>query len=178
MMKVIKNYPMGVKLLDGKKFQDERGWFRPCLNQDDISQGAQWQINVSMSEFGVIRGLHGQKRPWQQGKLVLVIQGAIQDVVAAVEGPLAGEHVSIRLDSGECRALWVPSGLVHGFQALTQDAMVMYATTGNPYMPSAEFSVRYDDPELGIAWALPPGKVSEKDLSALSLSEAQEILTK
>lgn len=132
------------------------------------------QDNESMSTRGVLRGLHFQKGEWSQAKLVRVSQGMVLDVVVDLRGdsPTYGQHVAVELSQENCRQLYMPRGMAHGFVVLSETAQFQYKVD-NVYAPQAEATLRFDDPALAIDWRLPKDELllSEKDLKGLSLSE-------
>lgn len=132
------------------------------------------QDNESMSTRGVLRGLHFQKGEWSQAKLVRVSQGMVLDVVVDLRGdsPTYGQHVAVELSQENCRQLYMPRGMAHGFVVLSETAQFQYKVD-NVYAPQAEATLRFDDPTLAIDWRLPKDELllSEKDLKGLSLSE-------
>ena len=131
------------------------------------------QDNLSTSVRGTLRGLHFQAAPHAQGKLVWVTRGAIFDVVADVqrESSTFGKWAGTMLSAENRRQLWIPPGYAHGFYALSEHADVAYKTTAE-YAKDAERSVRWDDPDLAIAWPLDGAPlISPKDERAPSLRE-------
>lgn len=132
------------------------------------------QDNESMSTRGVLRGLHFQKGEWSQAKLVRVSQGMVLDVVVDLRGdsPTYGQHVAVELSQENCRQLYMPRGMAHGFVVLSETAQFQYKVD-NVYAPQTEATLRFDDPALAIDWRLPKDELllSEKDLKGLSLSE-------
>ena len=132
------------------------------------------QDNESMSTRGVLRGLHFQKGEWSQAKLVRVSQGMVLDVVVDLRGdsPTYGQHVAVELSQENCRQLYMPRGMAHGFVVLSETAQFQYKVD-NVYAPHTEATLRFDDPALAIDWRLPKDELllSEKDLKGLSLSE-------
>jgi dTDP-4-dehydrorhamnose 3,5-epimerase len=161
-----------VKLLQARYFEDSRGAFCQIFSQ------AQWseaggnadfvQDNWSLSRLpGTLRGLHFQNPPVAQAKLIQVVHGAIFDVIVDVRrpSPTYGRHMIVRLDAGP-RQLFVPIGFAHGFMSLAPDTIVYYKVSA-PYVPQSERGVRWDDPELAIAWPMPPerDRISDRDLA-------------
>jgi dTDP-4-dehydrorhamnose 3,5-epimerase len=170
-----------VVLIEPTVFKDERGWFMESFNEKRFQTEMQRlglpapppfvQDNHSCSHQGVLRGLHYQRAPHAQGKLVRVVQGAAFDVAADIrEGsPTFGQWVAAHLSAANRKMLWIPEGFAHGFVALEPDTHFLYKTTGY-YAKEAEAAIRWDDPTLAIAW--PTEKnfvVGEKDREADSL---------
>ena len=147
-------------ILEPKVFGDARGFFLESFNQKafDAAVGSQLsfvQDNHSRSSKGVLRGLHYQLPPHAQGKLVRVTQGAVYDVAVDLRrgSPSFGRWVGVELSGDNHKQLWLPPGLAHGFLVTSDSADFLYKTT-NYYCPAAEFSIRWDDPTLAIAWPL------------------------
>jgi len=142
---------------------------------DFLSEGIPYdfvQVNLSYSRRGVVRGLHYQLRPAEQGKLVYVISGRVFDVAVDIRkgSPWFGRYVAATLEPGY--ALWIPPGFAHGFQAL-EDAYFLYLAT-KEYNPQCERCIRWDDPEIGIPWPIRDNVIlSEKDKKCPPLREAE-----
>ncbi len=164
-----------VKLLRPRVFADARGRFVEnwhALRYAEVGLPWQWvQDNVSFSRAGVLRGLHCQQ-PFAQGKLVTVLQGRAFDAVvdARVGSPDFGKWVGVELDGASLAQLYIPPGFLHGFVALEDDTVFSYKCTER-YEPSAEFSVRWDDPAIGIDWPVAEPVLAPKDAAAPLLSE-------
>lgn len=168
-----------VLLLEPRVFSDERGFFFESFNERafEAATGLQRhfvQDNHSRSIRGVLRGLHYQlEQP--QGKLVRVCVGEIFDVAVDVRrgSPTFGQWVGAYLSAENKRQLWIPEGYAHGFLTLSESAEVLYRAT-NYYAPEFERCIRWDDPDLAIAW---PGSetplLSQKDRHGVSLKNAQ-----
>ncbi|MFN3659748.1 MAG: dTDP-4-dehydrorhamnose 3,5-epimerase [Brevinematales bacterium] len=148
-------------------FQDERGYFFESYNEDVFyERGIRAhfvQDNQSFSKKGVLRGLHFQKPPHAQAKLVRVIRGTIWDVVVDLRSfsPTYGKWFGIELSDTNFRQIYIPRGFAHGFVVLSQEAIVVYKTD-NFYHPESDGGIRYNDPEVGIDW---PVKIDENLLS-------------
>lgn len=147
-------------------FYDSRGFFTELYKRNEfLANGISYdftQVNVSYSKKGVIRGLHYQLKPMEQGKLVYVISGRVFDVAVDIRrgSPWYGKHIGIILEPGY--GLWIPPGFAHGFQAL-EDTYFLYLVT-KEYSPQHERCVYWSDPELGIDWPLRENIIiSEKD---------------
>lgn len=157
----------GVAVLERAVHADARGWVSELYRVEALAaRGVPpfVQSNLSRSTRGVVRGLHHQRG---QGKLVTAVVGAIFDVVVDVrEGSATrGRWAAVELDAAAARALWIPPGFAHGFQALTDDALVLYQLTAT-YAPEDEAAIRWDDPTLAIAWPLAEAVVSPRDAAA------------
>ena len=169
-MQIIKTSLPEVLLFEPKVFGDERGWFFESFRQDIFEQHAGShrfvQDNESFSRHGVLRGLHYQKPPHMQGKLVRVIQGEVLDVAVDIrKGSLNfGRHTAQRLSESNRRMMWIPPGFAHGFAVLSETAVFSYKCT-DYYTPSHDAGVRWNDSSIGIDWRLPESDISlsEKD---------------
>jgi dTDP-4-dehydrorhamnose 3,5-epimerase len=164
----------GVFVIEPRVFGDARGFFMESFNQRQFNDAvgadvAFVQDNHSRSAKGVLRGLHFQKAPHAQGKLVRVAAGAVFDVAVDIrrDSPTFGRWVGVELSADNHRQLWIPAGLAHGFLVLSDAADFLYKTT-DYYAPQAEGAVRWDDPDLAIAWpdvGMAP-QLSTKDAAA------------
>lgn len=169
-MQVIITAIPDVLIFEPKVFGDDRGYFFESFRQDLFEQHvghvAFVQDNESKSGYGVLRGLHFQKPPYTQSKLVRALYGSVLDVAVDLRlgSPWYGRHVSCLLDTERKRMLWVPKGFAHGFLVLSQEAVFAYKCD-NYYTPSHDAGIRWNDPSLGIDWQLPPEviRVSGKD---------------
>lgn len=134
------------------------------------------QDNESKSTFGVLRGLHYQRGELSQAKLVRVIKGRVVDVAVDLRKSSAtfGKHVMVELSEDNKRQFFIPRGFAHGFLVLSDEAIFTYKVD-NPYAPQAEAGIRWDDPDLGIAWPIDARQVvtSEKDLRQALLKDAE-----
>lgn len=159
-----------VRLISPRVFEDERGRFLETWSDQryrDVGVPAAFrQDNVSVSKYGVLRGLHCQ-HPQGQGKLVTVLRGSVYDVVVDVRvgSPRFTHWVGVTLDDSALKQLYVPPGFLHGFVALTEDAVFSYKCT-DWYDPASQFSVRWDDPSIGINWPVAVPTLSGKDAAA------------
>ncbi len=159
----------GPKIIEPKVFGDQRGYFFESYNQSDFkSAGLDLkfvQDNQSMSHRGVLRGLHFQKPPFAQGKLVRVIAGAVQDVIVDIRknSPTYGHSFGIELNEENNLMLWVPPGFAHGFCTLQDNTIFAYKCT-KLYHPESEQGLMYNDPSLDINWQLDDVQLSGKDL--------------
>ncbi|RLD87755.1 MAG: dTDP-4-dehydrorhamnose 3,5-epimerase [Bacteroidetes bacterium] len=149
-------------------FKDNRGYFFESYNKEvflrsGIDQNFV-QDNESKSAKGVLRGLHFQKPPFAQGKLVRVIKGAVRDVAVDLRksSPTYGQWASIDLTEDNKWMYWVPPGFAHGFITLEDDTVFFYKCT-NVYNKSSEGAIRWDDPDLNIDWGVENPLLSDKD---------------
>ncbi|NTU58132.1 MAG: dTDP-4-dehydrorhamnose 3,5-epimerase [Chlorobiaceae bacterium] len=181
-MHVIKTALPEVLLFEPDLFGDERGYFFESFRKDIFERhaGAREfvQDNESFSRYGVLRGLHYQKPPHAQGKLVRVIQGIVLDVAVDIRkgSPTFGRHVAELLSDQNHRMLWIPPGFAHGFAVLSSKAVFNYKCDAY-YAPSSDAGVRWNDPAIGIDWQLPLADVSlsEKDERQPMLHEIEGV---
>ena len=160
----------GVIVFEPKVFPDERGFFFESYNQrlfnDNNILNEFLQDNQSFSSYGVIRGLHYQREPHAQSKLVRVIIGKILDVVVDMRAgsPTFGKSFSIELSAENKKQLFIPRGFAHGFSVLSETAELAYKCD-QFYNKQSESGIRYNDPLLNIDWKIPPEKalISTKD---------------
>lgn len=156
---------------------DERGWFRETYKQSEFAAHgigeAFVQDNYSFSKQGVVRGLHYQKPPSAQGKLVTVAQGEIQDVAVDIRqgSPTYGKWVDCILSAESGRMLYVPPGFAHGFCVRSPQAAVIYKVT-REYRPELDRGILWNDPEIGVAWQTTAALVSPKDGGLPRLKDA------
>lgn len=169
-----------VLLLRPKVFTDDRGSFFESFSHRDFVEAAGLEVsfvqdNQSSSIDNVLRGLHYQVRPAVQGKLVRVLSGEIYDVAVDLRrhSPTFGHWTGQRLSAENRLQLWIPEGFAHGFLTIGGGADVLYKTTAY-YRPSCERTIRWDDPDLKIAWPL-TGKplLSAKDEQGVKFTDAE-----
>ncbi|MEJ5363298.1 MAG: dTDP-4-dehydrorhamnose 3,5-epimerase [Spirochaetota bacterium] len=147
-----------VLLVQLKKFSDERGFFTETYKKSDFESVGINEVfvqdNHSHSVKGVLRGLHFQRKPFEQGKLVRCVKGAIFDVAVDIrKGSITfGKWVGYELTEENGLMLWIPRGFAHAFLTLTDRADVMYKVSGGEYAPDYDAGIRWDDPEIGIKW--------------------------
>lgn len=169
-MKIIKTTIEEVVILEPQLFGDDRGYFFESYNQSEFNQKVCpirfVQDNESHSGYGVLRGLHFQRPPFAQSKLVRVTKGAVLDVAVDIRAgsPTFGQHVAVELTANNHRQLFIPRGFAHGFSVLTEEATFHYKCD-NLYAPQSEGALLWNDPDLGIDWRIPADKIllSEKD---------------
>ena len=159
----------GVLVVEGEPHADERGAFvRTYCRREFAQRGIAFEVvqsNLSANHRrGTLRGLHYQRAPHAEAKLVSCVAGAIYDVCVDLRAgsPTRGRWLATTLRAGEARALFVPEGFAHGFQTLTDDTVVAYQM-GDYHAPAAAGGVRYDDPELAIDWPIADAIVSDRD---------------
>ena len=179
-MEVIKTDIEGVVIIEPRLFRDGRGYFFESYSEKDFNAQVREvrfvQDNESKSSYGVLRGLHFQKPPYAQSKLVRVIKGAVLDVAVDIRkgSPTFGKHVAVELTEDNHRQLFIPRGFAHGFSVLTPEVIFQYKCD-NFYAPQSEGALAWDDPDLGIDWRIPADRVilSEKDWHHPRLKDAE-----
>jgi len=179
-MKVTDTRIAGVKIIEPRVFEDERGFFFESFNQERFNQAVGRHVdfvqdNHSKSTKGVLRGLHYQLAPKAQGKLVRVVQGEVFDVAVDIRksSPSFGQWVGVILSADNKKQLWIPEGFAHGFITLSETAEFLYKTT-DYYSKDHERAIRWNDPTLAIDWQtdLTP-LISEKDGQASAFGDAE-----
>jgi len=179
-MRVVTTELDGVLLFEPTPHRDARGFFsRTSDNAVLAAAGIDPtfpQDSQSRSVRGVVRGMHGRLGRGE-AKLVRCAHGAVHDVVvdARPGSPTFGRWASFTLDDESMRSVYIPRGFLHGFQALTDTADTCYRIDA-PHDPTEDVSVAFDDPELAIAWPLPPSMVSDRDRAAGSWADARKLL--
>lgn len=183
-LKVIPTDIAGVLILEPQVFGDARGFFFESFNQRAFNDATGLDVrfvqdNHSRSAKGVLRGLHYQEAPHEQGKLVRVVRGSVFDVAVDIrrESPTFGQWIGLELSEDNHRQLWIPPGLAHGFLVTSDSADFLYKATAY-YAPEAERGLAWNDPTLGIHW--PEGIVpslSPKDQRAQPLEAIMRNVT-
>ena len=156
-----------VRLFTPRRFGDDRGWFTETWSRRTLDIGF-CQDNMSLSaEVGTIRGLHFQKPPHAQAKLVMVLQGRILDVAVDIRraSPTFGQHVAVELSAAAGNQLLIPRGFAHGFSTLEPGTQVMYKVD-DFYAPETDAGIFWADPDLAINW---PVRVDQAHLSPKDL---------
>ncbi len=167
-MEITKCHIQGLLTIEPTVFGDNRGYFFESFNKDkfdaEVPNISFVQDNQSMSHKGVLRGLHFQIPPFEQGKLVRVIQGSVLDVAVDIRkgSPTYGQHKSILLSGENNLQFWIPPGFAHGFLTLEDNTIFSYKCTG-PYSKESERSILWNDKDLNIDWNISSPIVSEKD---------------
>lgn len=166
-----------VVLVEPRRFGDERGWFMETYKETPFREAGIdhdfVQDNHSLSrQEGVVRGLHYQCQPTEQGKLLRCTRGRIYDVAVDIRqgSPTYKEWFSVELAGDEPRQIWLPPGFAHGFCTLTGDVEVQYKVT-KEYDPDLDSGFAWDDPEIGVDWPVDDPILSEKDQEAPPFSE-------
>lgn len=182
-MEVLKTAIDGVLILEPRVFNDPRGYFFESFSQREFDEKLApilghsihfVQDNESMSSYGVMRGLHFQRPPFTQSKLVRCVRGAVLDVAVDIRrgSPTYGQHVAVELTEENHRQFFIPKGFAHGFAVLSETAVFQYKCD-EFYHPEADGGISILDESLGIDWRIPAEKaiLSEKDLKHPRLSE-------
>lgn len=177
-MEVIKTDIEGVVIIEPRVFKDARGYFFESFSQREFEEKVRKinfvQDNESMSSYGVMRGLHFQRPPFAQSKLVRCVKGAVLDVAVDIRkgSPTYGQHVAVKLTEDNHRQFFIPRGFAHGFAVLSDVAVFQYKCD-NYYAPQADGGISILDSELGIDWHIPLDNaiLSEKDTLHPCLSD-------
>lgn len=181
-MTVIPTEISGLVIIEPKVFGDHRGYFFESFSQRDFDASVREvrfvQDNESKSSYGVLRGLHFQKPPHAQSKLVRVVKGRVLDVAVDIRrgSPTFGKHVAVELSDENHRQFFIPRGFAHGFVVLSEEVIFQYKCD-DFYAPECEGAIAWDDPDLGIDWGIPAEDVilSEKDRNHPRLKDAGEL---
>ncbi len=166
-----------VILIETDRHEDGRGFFKELYKQSVFvtreSLGGFVQVNYSYSKKGVLRGLHYQKKPEDQRKLVMVNRGKIFDVAVDIRKGSAsfGKWIGVEMAADDDRMIYIPSGFAHGFCVLSEEASIQYFCT-KEYSPDHERGIIWDDPDIGIDWPIRDPELSEKDSGFPGLSGA------
>ena len=169
-MKIIPTKIEGVFIIEPRLFQDDRGYFFESYSEKDFNREVKEihfvQDNESKSSYGVMRGLHFQRPPFTQSKLVRCVKGAVLDVAVDIRkgSPTYGQHVAVELTEDNHRQFFIPRGFAHGFAVLSPEAVFQYKCD-NFYHPEADGGISILDSSLGIDWRIPTDHaiLSEKD---------------
>lgn len=167
----------GVLIIEPKVFGDNRGWFMETYSRRDFENAgitAEFvQDNRSFSsKKGIIRGLHFQRNPMCQAKLLTCLKGEILDVAVDLrkDSPTYKKWISVKLTAENKKQIFIPKGFAHGFLTLTDDVEIMYKCD-ELYSPECDGGIRFDDPEIGVEWGVENPILSEKDKNAPYLKD-------
>ncbi len=167
----------GVLIVEPKVFGDNRGWFMETYSRRDFEDAgitAEFvQDNRSFSsKKGIIRGLHFQRNPMCQAKLLTCLKGEILDVAVDLrkDSPTYKKWISVKLTAENKKQIFIPKGFAHGFLTLTDDVEIMYKCD-ELYSPECDGGIRFDDPEIGVEWGVENPILSEKDKNAPYLKD-------
>ncbi len=180
LMNFIKTEIEGLTIIEPRVFGDSRGYFFESFNQKQFEENIGpinfVQDNESRSSYGVLRGLHFQKPPFNQAKLVRCIEGEVLDVAVDLrkDSPTYGKHVSVVLSDENKRQFFVPRGFAHGFVVLSKSAIFSYKVD-NWYAPEHDSGIAWNDPELNIDWKIPLESIllSAKDKELKPMKETE-----
>lgn len=183
-MEIIKTGIEGLLILEPRIFQDARGYFFESFSQREFEEKVGpvhfVQDNESMSTYGVMRGLHFQRPPYTQTKLVRCVSGAVLDVAVDIRqgSPTYGQHVAVELTAENHRQFFIPKGFAHGFAVLSETAVFQYKCD-EFYHPEADAGISILDESLGIDWRIPMDKaiLSDKDTRHGMLADFQSPFT-
>ncbi|MEE0869903.1 MAG: dTDP-4-dehydrorhamnose 3,5-epimerase [Bacteroidaceae bacterium] len=183
-MEIIKTGIEGLLILEPRIFQDARGYFFESFSQREFEEKVGpvhfVQDNESMSSYGVMRGLHFQRPPYTQSKLVRCVKGAVLDVAVDIRqgSPTYGQHVAVELTAENHRQFFIPKGFAHGFAVLSETAVFQYKCD-EFYHPEADAGISILDESLGIDWRIPMDKaiLSDKDTRHGMLADFQSPFT-
>ena len=181
-MEVKKTDIEGVVILEPRLFEDERGYFFEAFSEREFAEKVREchfvQENEAYSTYGVVRGLHFQRPPHAQSKLVRVVKGRVLDVVVDIRkgSPTFGKHIAVELSAENHRQFFIPRGFAHGYSVLSDEALLEYKCD-NYYAPASEGAILWNDPALGIDWQIPSESVilSDKDLKNPALAECEAL---
>ena len=181
-MEIVKTSIDGLVVIEPRFFEDERGYFMESYKESFIKKNFPninfIQDNESKSNYGVLRGLHFQKAPFEQTKLVRVVDGEVLDVAVDLRknSPTYGKWESILLSGENKKQFFIPKGFAHGFVVLSEKAIFSYKVD-NVYNKDSDSGIKYDDKDLNINWQIDPKniKISEKDKKLQTLSMLAEI---
>ena len=168
-------------IIQPKVFEDERGYFYESYNKEVFEKNGIHadfvQDNQSLSQKGVLRGLHFQRDPFAQGKLVRAIKGAIFDVAVDIRknSPTYGRHFDIELNETNKTMLWIPPGFAHGFLTLENETIFSYKCS-NVYNKASEGCILWNDPTLAINWNISEPTLSEKDKLGMPFNEFSKLI--
>jgi dTDP-4-dehydrorhamnose 3,5-epimerase len=183
-MKFVNTPIEGLVIIEPTVFEDDRGYFSESYNKKKFEKAigkiSFVQDNESKSSRGVLRGLHFQKPPYAQAKLVRCIEGKVLDVVVDIRdgSETYGKHVSVELSGENKKQVFIPRGFAHGFLVLSNTAIVSYKVDNN-YAPAYDAGIRWNDPTLNIQWGVNEREVlvSEKDVKLSFFSEFETPFT-
>ena len=182
-MNIIETDIPGLVMIEPRVFGDSRGYFFESFSEREFTEKVgpvQFvQDNESRSRYGVVRGLHFQKEPYAQAKLVRVVSGSVLDVAVDLrkDSPTFGQHFSVELSGENHLQLYIPKGFAHGFSVLSEEVVFQYKCDAY-YHPEAEGAIAWNDPDLAIDWRIPPSEVilSEKDKHHPSFKEYTKLV--
>ena len=168
-MKIIETGIQGLLVLEPEIFGDDRGYFFESFSRKKFEEVTGIHVdfvqdNESRSSYGVVRGLHFQKAPYAQAKLVRVVRGRVLDVAVDLrpDSPTYGRHHAVELSEENHLQMFIPKGFAHGFSVLSEDAVLQYKCD-EYYTPESEWGIAWNDPDLNIDWGIPSDKVTQAE---------------
>lgn len=181
-MDFIKTDIDGVYIIKPRVIEDSRGYFFEAFSEREFRENVHdikfVQENESLSKRNVVRGLHFQRAPYSQGKLIRVVKGRVLDVAVDIRkgSPTFGKHIAVELSEDNHLQFFIPRGFAHGFAVLSDEAILQYKCD-NYYAPGHEGAIAWDDPQLNIDWRIPAQDIilSEKDKSSQQLKDAENL---
>lgn len=180
-MELVRTLIDGVLVVKPQVFGDNRGFFFECYNERRFEELTGMTVNFvqdneSKSKYGVLRGLHFQKPPFSQSKLVRVVSGKVLDVAVDIRhgSPTFGKYVAVELSGDNHYQLFLPKGIAHGFVVLSDEAVFAYKCDSY-YEPSSECAIAWNDPDINVNWPVPAEHIilSEKDKHNKNLKEIE-----
>lgn len=179
-MNIIKTGIEGVVIIEPRIYKDDRGYFFESFSEREFNEKVRnvrfVQDNESKSSYGVMRGLHYQKMPYTQSKLVRCVKGKVLDVAVDIRqgSPTFGRHVAVELSEDNHLQFFIPKGFAHGFAVLSEEAIFQYKCD-NFYVPQSEGGIQLIDEALNIDWRIPTEKaiLSEKDINRAKLADSE-----
>ena len=178
-MKIIKTDIPDLLIIEPDVFGDDRGYFFESFSQRKFEEATGIKVdfvqdNESLSAYGVVRGLHFQKPPHEQAKLVRAVRGKVLDVALDLrpDSPTYGQYAAVELSDENHRQLFIPKGFAHGFSVLSEEAVFQYKCD-DYYAPECEDGIAYNDPDLAVDWQVTPEEtvISAKDLNRKTFKE-------
>ncbi len=181
-MNIIRTEIDGLVIIEPRLFRDSRGYFFESFNEREFTAHVApvkfVQDNESKSGYGVVRGLHFQKPPHAQAKLVRVVRGRVLDVAVDLrtESPTYGKYFAVELSEDNQRQFFIPKGFAHGFSVLSEEVVFQYKCD-EYYAPQSEGSLLWNDPDVGVDWKLPAEDIilSEKDSKGPLLKDLDKL---
>lgn len=178
-MKIIKTDIPDLLIIEPDVYGDDRGYFFESFSQRKFEEATGIKVdfvqdNESLSAYGVVRGLHFQKPPHEQAKLVRAVRGKVLDVALDLrpDSPTYGQYAAVELSDENHRQLFIPKGFAHGFSVLSEEAVFQYKCD-DYYAPECEDGIAYNDPDLAVDWQVTPEEmvISAKDLNRKTFNE-------
>ena len=178
-MKITETEIQGLTIIEPDVYGDSRGYFFESFSKKKFAEATGIEVdfvqdNESRSSYGVVRGLHFQKSPYAQAKLVRVVRGRVLDVAVDLrpDSPTYGKYHAVELSEDNHLQMFIPKGFAHGFSVLSEEAVLQYKCD-EYYNPEAESGIAWNDPDLDIDWGIPLERIvlSAKDRNRLTLRQ-------